>query len=280
VTEPSRPRPFDGAARGYDDDFTRTAVGRLQRRRVWQVLERVLPDAGDVLDLGCGTGEDLVWLARRGAGRVVGCDASPAMLEAARAKVETAGVADRVGLVEMDLRRIQSAPEPGDRPFAGALADFGVLNCLEDRRPVAATASRWLAPGAVFVVVLMGRWCLWEIAWHLLKLRPGAAFRRWRQGRAVPVDGGGSLRVWYPTPGQLEREFRPAFELVETIGVGAFVPPPYLEPVVATRPRLLGLLDRLETRFGHRRPWAVTADHVLFVFRNTGQPSPLKGPGS
>jgi len=270
VTDASQPQPFDGAAASYDDDFTRTSIGQRQRRRVWEVLERVLPTAGDVLDLGCGTGEDLVRLARRGAGRAVGCDASPGMLAAARTKIAAAGLGDRVDLVEMDLRRIGTAPRPGDGPFAGAVSNFGVLNCLDDRRPVAEALAGWLAPGAAFVAVLMGPWCVWEVGWHLLRLHPGAALRRRRQGAEVPLDGGGSIRVWYPTPGRIEREFRPAFELVETVGVGVFLPPPYLESVVAGRPRLLAFLDRLETRLGHRRPWAFLADHVLFVFRRAG----------
>jgi len=29
--------------------------------------------------------------------------------------------------------------------------------------------------------------------------------------------------------------------------------------------------DAREARLGHRRPWAWMADHVLFVFRKTGQ---------
>ncbi len=271
MTDASQPQPFDGAAHSYDDDFTRTPIGQRQRRRVWEVLRRVFPADGDFLDLGCGTGEDLVWLARRGAGRVVGCDASSRMLEATRTKTEAAGLGGRVDLVELDLRRIRTAPDPGGAPFAGAVSNFGVLNCLDDRRPVAEAVSGWLAPGASFVVVLMGPWCAWEVGWHLIRLQPGTAFRRLRQGREVPVDGGGSIRTWYPTPRRLEREFRPAFELVETIGVGAFLPPPYLEPVIAGRPRLLGFLDRLEARLGHRRPWAWMADHVLFVFRKIGR---------
>lgn len=271
MTDATQPQPFDDSARSYDDDFTGTATGRAQRQRVWQVLERVLPANGDFLDLGCGTGEDALWLARRGTGRVVGCDASRAMLATAQAKVNAAGVGDRVSLQKMDLGRIRHEPNPGGRLFDGAVSDFGVLNCLQDRRPVAEAVSGWLAPGAPFVAVLMGRWCAWEVGWHLLRLQPGTAFRRWRQGREVALDGGGSIPVWYPTPGHLRREFNPELELVETIGIGVFLPPPYLDPVLASRPGLLAALDRLEGGFGHRRPWVWMADHVLFVFRNAAE---------
>lgn len=272
MTEEERHHPFDGAARSYDLAFTRTRVGRRQRDRVWRVLDRVLPRDGRFLDLGCGTGEDAVWLARRGAGQVVGCDASEAMLEVARHKADAAGVGERLALHRTDLRRIRNQPIPARGPFDGAVADFGLLNCLEDRRPLAEVVAGLLRPGAPFVIVVMGQWCAWEVAWHLLRLEPAAAFRRRRQGLEVPLDGGGCVRVWYPSPRRLRREFSPAFVHAETVGVGVFLPPPYLDPIVAARPRLLALLGGLETVFAGRRPWSWMADHVLLVFRSSGDP--------
>jgi ubiquinone/menaquinone biosynthesis C-methylase UbiE len=57
-----------------------------------------------VLELGCGTGSALGPLARAvgGGGRIVGLDMSPGMLREARARLERAGLADRVELVTAD----------------------------------------------------------------------------------------------------------------------------------------------------------------------------------
>lgn len=267
LTQPRTRHPFDGSAPTYDRDFTSTAVGRRQRNRVWEVLDRTIPSSGNFLDLGCGTGEDALWLARRGTSRVVGCDASQAMLEVARAKADAAGVGNRVTLCRMDLARIAFESNPGGEAFDGAVSNFGALNCIENRRPLAEALSRWLIPGAPLVIVLMGPWCAWEVGWHLLRLEPGKALRRRRQGREVPLDGGGSIRVWYPRPRQLRREFNPFFEHVKTIGVGAFLPPSYLGPVVARRPWVFLFLNRLEERLGDLKPWSWMADHVLLVYR-------------
>jgi SAM-dependent methyltransferase len=269
LTRTRNGHPFDGSAPTYDRGFTSTAVGRRQRHRVWGVLDRVFPRRGRFLDLGCGTGEDALWLARRGADLVVGCDASDGMLDAARDKLDSAGLADRAVFHRLDLARATADEPPVAGAFDGAVADFGVLNCLEDRRRLATALSGWLAPGGSLVIVLMGPWCLWEIGWHLCRLRPGTAFRRWRQGREASVDGGGRVRVWYPRPRQLRRELGPCFDHLETVGVGVFVPPSYLNPMVAAHPRLLTGLGRLEDLLGHRRPWAWLADHVLLVLRNT-----------
>src|SRR5438874_13780015 len=56
-----------------------------------------------VLELACGTGRCQLPLA--GAGHLVtGLDISPAMLHLARQKVDAAGLADRVRLVQGDMR--------------------------------------------------------------------------------------------------------------------------------------------------------------------------------
>src|SRR5438128_211532 len=81
--------PFDGAIEW-----------ELHRR----TLERLLPSAARVLDLGGGPGRWTVWLAERGH-RVVLADLSPRMLEIARREIAAAGVGDGVeGVLEADAR--------------------------------------------------------------------------------------------------------------------------------------------------------------------------------
>ncbi len=58
-----------------------------------------------ILEIGCGTGRVLVPLAQEGF-RVVGVDIAPAMLARARARVQAAGVADRVRLIQADARAL------------------------------------------------------------------------------------------------------------------------------------------------------------------------------
>ena len=59
--------PFDREAASYDVDFTYTAVGKLQRKRVYHFLAKSLSEKPlQVLEINCGTGEDATWLASRG----------------------------------------------------------------------------------------------------------------------------------------------------------------------------------------------------------------------
>src|SRR4051794_22759908 len=58
---------------------------------------------GPIIELGVGSGRVAVELLREGH-ELIGLDASPAMLELARARAEEAGVAERLTLLLADFR--------------------------------------------------------------------------------------------------------------------------------------------------------------------------------
>ena len=67
---------------------------------VWRQLARAFAPGQHMLELGCGTGEDAVWLAQHGL-TVTATDASSAMLEQTRRKADAAGVGDSVRVVRV-----------------------------------------------------------------------------------------------------------------------------------------------------------------------------------
>ena len=71
-----------------------------------QLLERMLRQhkVETVLDLTCGTGSQVFWLAKHGY-KVVGSDISPALLDIARSKAQREKVAVR--FIEGDMRTIK-----------------------------------------------------------------------------------------------------------------------------------------------------------------------------
>ena len=255
------PAAFDGAAAEYDSVFTRTLAGRWLRARVWERLEVHFQPGMRVLELGCGTGEDAVWLARRGV-RVLGTDASATMLAIAREKAARAGLADLTAFRTLDLANLPGADEIG-AGFDGVLSDFGALNCIGDWRAPAEWLGRAVRPGGRAVLVVMGPWCPWEIAWHAVHGKFGTAFRRLRRNGVDAVVSGQPVHVWYPPPGRLRRDFGPWFRSIGTHAVGALLPPPYINGVVERRPRLFARLAALERRAGAHWPFNVLNDHYL-----------------
>lgn len=250
---------FDGVASTYDADFTDRRLGRFLRSSVWCVLERTWEAGDHILDLGCGTGEDAVWMAERGI-RVAATDASGAMLEVARAKVAASLLTSRVSLTSLDLGR----PFEQDAltgPFDGALSNFGALNCIDDLGPLGVWLSPRLRPGAKLVLVLIGRFCPWEIATFAVRGRLPSALRRFRR-RSAKV-GRGSLPVSYPSPGRLLRELGPDFRACSHRGIGWLLPPTDLADLVDRHPRLFDAFARWDRRFGASLPARWTCDHWI-----------------
>jgi 2-polyprenyl-3-methyl-5-hydroxy-6-metoxy-1,4-benzoquinol methylase len=96
-----------------------------ESERIWsglpnQRLVELAADlpAGTALDVGCGEGADVVWLAERG-WRATGADLSVVALEKARKHAGEAGVADRTEWVHVDL--LAGEPLPGGADLVTAM---------------------------------------------------------------------------------------------------------------------------------------------------------------
>jgi SAM-dependent methyltransferase len=269
-------QPFDAVAKEYDAHFTQRRLGRWLRQATHRHLSD-LADAHRVLELGCGTGEDALWLARSGA-HVVATDASVEMLAVASRKVagevDGAGspLRDRITFTQFNLSEIgranfeglgSSTPIPNSH-FDAVLANFGVLNCLPDRRPLASLLARWVRPGGRVALVVMSPICPWEIAWYMAHGQIRTAFRRFRGVEARL--GQGRVRVWYPSPRRLAAEFAPAFRPIRAAGVGVLLPPSYLSHLVERWPRFFSRLASWEQHLAEHFPWTWLADHYLMVF--------------
>src|SRR5439155_27048295 len=105
-----------------------------------------------ILELNCGTGEDALYLARRGV-HVMATDASEPMLHIARQKAQQAGLSDRIDVCRMTIEALTTAGWPDapclPRAFDGALSNFGGLNCVANLPRVAEGLAACLRPGAI-----------------------------------------------------------------------------------------------------------------------------------
>jgi cyclopropane fatty-acyl-phospholipid synthase-like methyltransferase len=258
---------FDAIAHEYDRTFTETATGRLQRARVRYFASQLPVSGGTVLELNCGTGVDAVWLAE-GYERVLATDISENMLEVTRQHVQRAGLAARVKVFRVDAGQLGAdlarANDPG--PFEAVFSNFGGLNCLSPRAmsQLSEDAAAILRPGARLMVVMIGRFCWWETLYFLLKGQWRTAFRRWSRGPvSARLDAETTVDTWYYSPAEMARLF-PQFTVKTVQPVGFWVPPSYLDPLMARFPGLLAVLSRLEQRTSGRF-WAGGSDHYWLV---------------
>jgi SAM-dependent methyltransferase len=253
---------FDRLARNYDDTFTRSAIGRAQRNAIWDVLPRFFNSGDRILELNCGTGEDAIFLARRGIS-VFAYDASPRMVEATRSRVLRESLDGRVQVELLATEDLDTFPQL--QLFDGVFSNFSGLNCVADLEATARHLSQLVKPGASIVICLCTRFCFFEILWFLMHGEFRKAFRR-TSGRARARLEGFQVRLQYPTLRRLRRIFSPDFKLRFCRGVGIFVPPSYVEPWACKHPRGLRMLESIDRLICDLPGFRVVGDHFLVCF--------------
>ena len=142
---------------------------------------RIAP--GRAIDLGCGSGQNALFLAARGF-EVTGVDFSPVAVAAARAAAESDGL-----VAEFVRGDLTEPPAEWSSGTYDLVVDHSVLDDLQgaDRARMAAGVHELTHPGSTVVI-----WCFYdEIAW-------------WRRAGAR-----------YPgiRPGELEERFGAAFSV-------------------------------------------------------------------
>jgi SAM-dependent methyltransferase len=133
---------YDEIARIYDP-WSRSVTEDVEF-----YVDQALASGGPVVELAVGTGRIAVPIASAGI-RVIGVDASPGMLEIARASAEAAGVADLVDLRLGDLRK-----PPVSERVPLALCPFRSLLHMEteqEKLRALRAAHDVLEPGGRFV---------------------------------------------------------------------------------------------------------------------------------
>jgi len=256
----SNAEPFDSIAAAYDRIFTATSIGKAQREQVAAEINRWFQDGDHVLELNCGTGEDAIALGRRGVD-VSAFDSSPAMIGVAKRKLQAAPCQSRVHFDV--LRNEDLACLVGS--FDGAFSNFAGMNCSRDWQNIAAGLARLVKPGGHVLLCIMGRVCLWEIVYFLMRGQVIKAFRR-RSRNQVARIGINSVDVYYASVGDARKAFCKEFTLRGWRGVGIFVPPSYCEPLFAGRNRMLRIFAVIDRLVGALPGVRCCGDHVLLDF--------------
>jgi S-adenosylmethionine-diacylgycerolhomoserine-N-methlytransferase len=117
-----------------------------------------LPQASGttICELGCGTGRNLVQLARRARGtRLYGIDVSRAMLAQAGKSLERSGLTSRVRIAASGIAELDPAKTFGVAAFDAVYLSY-VLSMIPDWQGAVAGALRVLRPGGTLAIVDFG----------------------------------------------------------------------------------------------------------------------------
>jgi len=267
-----RVRTFYGEAPfpGYRPRDTLHALrARAEASPLARMLDQAIPEDARVLDLGCGTGQMTLFLAREQR-LLVGADLTRASLALARTAARRFGVA-RALFVETDLRR------PGLRPAAfDVVVCLGVLHHTPDPRAAFAAVAKLIRPGGMLVIGLYNAIArlphrLRRLVARLSGMRLLLADPVLRERRCEPERRRAWLRDQYLHPeehrhtlGEVQRWFREnEIDYVRTVPPALLGADPLAEAALFTPIEDDWWLERMACQLG----WMVTlgAEGGLFV---------------
>ncbi len=254
---------FDQYAVSYDEEFTFSPVGKLQRERVWKFLSNNISSKThpDVLELNCGTGEDAVWFVKQGY-KITATDLSAEMVHVAKQKLDNKSVA----VFQSGISEI--ATKVNAQKFDLIFSDFGGLNCLDAAalKEMSVVFSGLLNPGGRLIFVVMSRNCKWEQRYFKRKNDFKNAFRRQSKDGVEAILFEQKFSTWYYSPDEISSFFSKHFSLNKHQPVGIALPPSYLDNYFKKHPALLKTLNVLEKGLSNFSSLSDKADHFIVDF--------------
>jgi 2-polyprenyl-3-methyl-5-hydroxy-6-metoxy-1,4-benzoquinol methylase len=196
---------------------------RLERQLILELVGDV--EGCRALDVGCGDGELAFELTKRGA-IVVGVDASPEMIDAAKARPKPHN--QDIGF---QVATAEQLPFPAGQ--FNVVTAITILCFVENAAPTFQEIARVLQPGGRLVIGELGKWSTWAAG---RRIRAWLGSRLWRQGRFRTANElrflaeQAGLRVatvrgavYYPRCGRVARvlgSLDPALGRLTTVGAG------------------------------------------------------------
>ncbi len=243
---------FDAVASTYDTDFTKTFIGKIQRKRVWRYLNRQIAPGMKVIELNGGTGADAQHLARQGCNVLI-TDISPDMLEVARSKI-----GDDVDYQLLDLRDLANLDLR--KRFDLIFSNFGGLNCISQSglADLNAFARNHLTENGKVILVIMPKYNLFDRWYRIWKKAPRIA-----RDSQVPIQirvGEELIETYFHNPADVEQQM-PDFRKIVRKPIG-FIPS-FFVSFLNHRPFLRALLIRVDGILSLFSGLSSRGDHYL-----------------
>ncbi len=154
---------------------------------------------GMILDIGCGTGEQSLFLAKKGY-RVLGMDISKEIIKSAGDRIKEAELKDKVSFI---IASAEALPFR-DKSFDGLISIFGVFSHVPKASHAFQEMHRVLKNGSRAVITVVNRW---NLTWWIKALFSGRM--NWLiyalKNKEYIVDG---LWTYYFSKSELKKMFR------------------------------------------------------------------------
>jgi len=256
---------YDRYASRYDAVLIENKINAYMRSQMIDEERRTFSPGDNLLEIGCGTGDEALELAKRGC-RVIAVDPSEGMLNQARSKANRVPFGVRVRFLKGYAREIGALVSGiATLPFDGAYSSFA-LSYETNLELVSEALARYIKPGGFFLAALMNRVCAAEGLLAIGTLHPSIAGRR-----LAPITrhkvGQVDTSIIARTVHEVNRVFNPFFKLVDLRGLPVVLPPAYLNRLTRRFPGVMELAEQIDAKTARLPILRGLGDHTLFKFR-------------
>ena len=257
-------RAFTKQSAVFDDLYSDNLIIRYKRQRVRDHVQQWIKPTSNILELNAGTGDDAIWFARQGH-MVHATDISKGMQEQLAEKTDREGVAAKITNEICSFTQLENLRSKG--PYDLIFSNFAGLNCTGELDKVLRSFSPLLRSNGVVTLVILPRFCLWEMM-LLFKGKFRTAFRRFFSPRGVKAHIEGEyFTCWYYDPSFVINHMKDGFELLSVEGLCTLVPPSYFENFPDKRPSLFSWLMKSEGKLKTKWPWKNIGDYYIISLR-------------
>jgi ubiquinone/menaquinone biosynthesis C-methylase UbiE len=251
----------------FDNLFSDNTIVQYKRQRVRNHLLQYLTPNNFILELNSGTGEDATWLAQQGY-YVHATDISAGMQQTLEQKVKEYELENKVSNELCSFTELQRLQQKG--PYDMIFSNFAGLNCTSELDKVLNSFSSLLKPGGIVTLVILPKFCLWEVL-LLFKGKFKTALRRFSGSNGTKTHIEGTyFKCWYYQPSYLIKCLKEEFDVLSIEGVCSLVPPSYMQDFPEKHTKLYTFLQSKENKWKTKWPWKYIGDYYIISFCKRG----------
>ncbi|MBL7742129.1 MAG: methyltransferase domain-containing protein [Chitinophagaceae bacterium] len=264
LNEQAAAEAFSRQAPLFDNLYSEDLTVQYKRKRVREHVLQYLDPGSSVLELNAGTGEDTVFFAQQGY-TVHATDISAAMQEKLKEKTLQHKLQMLISNEICSFTELEKLSARG--PYDLIFSNFAGLNCTSELSKVLHSFDRLVKPDGLVTLVILPRFCLWELL-LVFKGKFKTAFRRFSGSKGAKAHIEGQyFRCWYYNPSFIKKEMKGSFHTISIEGLCTLVPPSYIEKFAESHPRSFSFLTNLENKWRRKWPWRSIGDYYIITLR-------------
>jgi len=243
----------------YDELEEDNLILKYMRERIRQHALSFLKKGDEILELNSGTGLDAIFFAKEGL-KVHATDISEGMIDQLKVKVERINLQDKITIQQCSFANLHQIEGKFDYIFS----NFGGLNCVRDLKIVTNFFPHLLNKNGRVTLVIMPKFCPWELALIFLG-KFNTAFRRLKKEGTTAHIEGIHFKSFYFSPIDVMKALGKDFIRLKLEGLSALSPPPYMKNFPQKFPRLFEALKNIDKKYSVLPPFNKWADHFILT---------------